>query len=113
MDIDSALSVADLKARMAELYSSLADVKMALTDAREEIRTKDEEIAAPKNRDAGAKPLIEKDGFQYEMFDGKPTGLPFCPKCLRDGIQIRPVNRLSGFQCPRCKANYHMLRYGS
>lgn len=43
-EIDTAMSVADLKARMAELYGTLADVKIALSDAREVIHDREGEI---------------------------------------------------------------------
>jgi hypothetical protein len=112
-EIDSALSVADLKAKMAELYGSLAEVRMALTDARDEIRAKDEEIALLKKRQLEIKPMIEQHGFQYEMIEGKASGLPYCPRCLLDGIQIRPAKQLTGHQCPKCKSHYQMLRHGS
>jgi hypothetical protein len=111
-EIDSALSVADLKAKMAELYGSLAEVRMALTDARDEIRAKEEEITALKRRQIEAKPMIEQHGFQFEKVDGKASGLPFCPNCLLEGVQIRPVKQISGHQCPKCKSQFHMLRHG-
>jgi Zn finger protein HypA/HybF involved in hydrogenase expression len=110
-DIDNAMSVAELKAKMADLYGKLADVRMALTDAQEEVRAKDAEIAALKKRQIEAKPMIEAHGFQHEEVDGKPKGLPFCPNCLLEGIQIRPVKVLHAFQCPKCKAHFSRLNH--
>lgn len=49
-EIDAALSVADLKARMADLYGTLAEVKIALSDAREAIHERDNEIKTLKER---------------------------------------------------------------
>lgn len=49
-EIDTAMSVADLKARMAELYGTLADVRIALSDAREVIHDRDGEIKRLQDR---------------------------------------------------------------
>jgi hypothetical protein len=112
-DVDRSLGEGELKAKIASLYVSLADVKMALADAQQEIQAKDHEISELKKRTATAKPMIELNGFQYEAVDGKASGLPFCPNCLLENIQIRPVKSLSGHQCPKCKSHYSMLRYAS
>jgi|KBSMisStaDraftv2_1062788.scaffolds.fasta_scaffold830844_2 Zn finger protein HypA/HybF involved in hydrogenase expression len=108
-EIDTAMSVAELKAKMADLYGKLADVRMALTDAQEEVRVKDAEIAVLKKRQIEAKPTIEVRGFQHEEVDGKPKGLPYCPNCLLEGIQIRPARVLHAYQCPKCKSNFSNL----
>jgi hypothetical protein len=108
-DIDNAMGVADLKAKMADLYGNLAEVRMALTDAQDALRTKDAEIAELKKRKAEAKPMVEANGFQYEEVDGKPKGLPFCPNCLSEGVQMRPAKVLHAFQCPRCKSFFDGL----
>jgi len=110
-EIDSAMNVAELKAKMAELYGNLADVRMALTDAQEELRAKDAELAALKKRQIEQKPMAEVHGFMHELVDGKPKGLPFCPRCLLDGIQIRPVKVLHAYQCPNCKSHYSRLNH--
>jgi chromosome segregation ATPase len=112
-DVDRSLSEGELKAKIASLYVSLADVKMALADAQQEIQAKDHQIAELKKRATTAKPMIELNGFQYEEVDGKANGLPFCPNCLLENIQIRPVTSLTGFQCPKCKSHYSQLRYAS
>jgi hypothetical protein len=87
-DIDRSLSEGELKAKIASLYVSLADVKMALADAHQELQAKDHEIAELKKRTAIAKPMIELHGFQYEEVNGKANGLPFCPNCLLENVQI-------------------------
>jgi transposase-like protein len=92
---------------------SLADVKMALADAHQELQAKDHEIAELKKRTAIAKPMIELHGFQYEEVNGKANGLPFCPNCLLENVQIRPVKVLQAYLCPRCKAHFTRLRYAS
>jgi len=86
---------------------------MALADAHQELQAKDREIAELKKRTATAKPMIELDGFQYEEVNGKANGLPFCPNCLLENVQIRPVKVLQAHQCPRCKSNFSRLRYAS
>ncbi|MGD9836292.1 MAG: hypothetical protein AB7F72_01765 [Afipia sp.] len=49
-EIDTALSVGDLKARMADLYGTLADVRIALSDARETMHEKDIRIKSLEER---------------------------------------------------------------
>ena len=66
-----------------------------------------------KKRTATAKPMIELDGFQYEEVNGRANGLLFCPNCLLENVQIRPVKVLQAHQCPRCKSNFSRLRYAS
>jgi hypothetical protein len=112
-DVDRSLSEGELKAKIASLYVSLADVKMALADAHQELQAKDREITELKKRTATAKPMIELDGFQYEEVNGRANGLPFCPNCLLENVQIRPVKVLQAHQCPRCKSNFSRLRYAS
>ena len=112
-DIDRSLSEGELKAKMASLYVSLADVKMALADAQQELHAKDHEIAELKRRAANIKPMVELHGFQYEEVNGKANGLPFCPNCLLENVQIRPVKVLHSYQCPRCKSNFSRLYHAS
>ncbi|MBB5045927.1 hypothetical protein HNR60_000662 [Rhodopseudomonas rhenobacensis] len=111
-DVDRSLGEGELRAKIASLYVNLAEVKMALADAQQEIHEKDREIAELKKRTALAKPMIEVHGFSYEAVEGKPTGgLPFCPNCLLEEVQIRPVKVLHAFQCPRCKSHFSRLQY--
>lgn len=110
-EIDHAMNVGDLKAKMADLYGKLANVRMALTDAQEALRVKDAEIAALKKRQIEEKPMIEAHGFQHEEVDGKPKGLPFCPNCLLEGVQIRPAKMNLGYMCPRCKSQFMRLNH--
>lgn len=44
-EIDKALSLGELKLKMATLYTELADVRMALSDAKEALASKDKRIA--------------------------------------------------------------------
>jgi hypothetical protein len=53
--------------------------------------------------------MIAKRGFRYEEVDGRPKGLPFCPKCLLEAIQIRPAKVLHAFHCRNCKSFYTNL----
>jgi DNA repair ATPase RecN len=110
-DVDRSLSEGELKAKIASLYVSLADVKMALADAQQELQAKDQEIAELKKRATTAKPMVEVHGFQYEEVNGKANGLPFCPNCLLESVQIRPVKVVHGHQCPRCKSTFSRLYY--
>ena len=43
-EIDKALSIGELKLKVASLYSDLADVRMALSDAKEALAEKDKRI---------------------------------------------------------------------
>jgi ribosomal protein L29 len=109
-EIDRSLSEGELKAKMAELYMSLADVRMALSDAQQELHAKDREIADLKKRIADEKPLIEVNGYKYEEVGGKPKGLPFCPNCLLEGVQIRPAKVFHVYKCARCKSHFSSLQ---
>ncbi|ASP55445.1 hypothetical protein CDO31_29295 (plasmid) [Sinorhizobium meliloti] len=107
--IEQGLDKAEMKARLADVLSTLADVKMALIDAQEESREKDAQIERLRGNFAIKEKTIRFDGFSMLAFeDGKPRGMPFCPRCEAvDGILIHLADaRGSDCQCPQCKATY-------
>lgn len=109
-EIDKGLDSAEYKAKMAELYSALADVKMALSDAQMALREKDQEINELRAKFELRTKLVEVDGFRYETHEnGKPKGVPFCPRCEQNYSRLYRLTRFKGlvvYICPECKSEY-------
>lgn len=80
-DIDHDLDKGQLKSQMAQLYSDLADVKMDLVDAQQDLHSKDQTIKELNERFEFESALVEIGGFKYDVEDGNPIGLPYCPTC--------------------------------
>jgi hypothetical protein len=118
-EIDKALSIGELKLKLASLYGDLAEVRMALTDAREALSEKDRLIEALK---ATASPR-----GNYQMFEASPGVMVYastgqdepahwaCIPCLDRGKRSVLQNRgnadaqgrrhdHSVWRCDACKA---------
>lgn len=112
--VNKAYDEALLKLKIADLTNALMTVQFTLGDAQKEIREKDAEIAKLReNFRRKNEETIEHNGFLYRRnSDGKPLGLPFCPRCLEKGTMMMIVsiinNKLGRIrQCPECKSEYH------
>ena len=110
VDINKAVDQAQWKLKLAELTSMLADAKMGAVEMQMEIQSRNKEIARLKESFAFREKTIEKHGMLYEMRDGRPVGMPFCPRCATvDGLFIK----LTALQkegkpsrCPQCKSDF-------
>jgi hypothetical protein len=115
-NINKAYDEGMLKLKIAELAGSLAKVQIALADAQTEAAKKDAHIAKLEpNFKRRGEDTIESQGFLYlKHADGKPEGLPFCPRCLDKGTMMQIVSTIKAGRpqyCPECKAEYHATEY--
>lgn len=111
--IDKELSVAEMKAKTAELLATLADVKLALVETRETLASKDNEIAELRKAFAFREEnTVVVSGERFEKDSkGGPQGMPFCNRCeVVDGrfIRLAETHGKNGYiaMCPQCKADY-------
>ena len=111
----SAIEVAELKLRAAELINSLADIKIELAaskDEKQRLQHEIEELRGTLQLKATVVRLL--DAFYTADAEGKPTGDPFCSRCWQvdhrliylSGPQIGTANT----NCTHCKSYYASRR---
>jgi hypothetical protein len=108
--VDKAVDQAEWKLKLADLTSALADAKIGVAELKGEIEAKNGEIAKLKKAFEFQGQTIKIGDMNYEAQDGKPVGMPFCPRCIAaDGFYIK-LTRLSQTnspaQCPQCKSMF-------
>lgn len=114
--LDHELDKATLKLKVAELSGALASAQLALSEAQIEATKKDSEIAKLqanfKRKDAET---VIYHGFVYQKgADGKPEGLPFCPRCLDNGKMMLVVSTVKEGRpqmCPECKSEFRATEF--
>lgn len=113
MSLEKTFDEASAKLRIADITSNLADLKIALTEAKSEAAEKDAEILRLKKEFAYAvENTIIEHGFRYDKSsDGRPEGMPFCPRCEKvDGrlIHLAMTTSPQGWKsiCPQCKSDF-------
>jgi hypothetical protein len=109
VQIDKAFDEAQWKLKLAELTTALADAKIGLAELRDEIQARDAEIAKLQKAFAFQGECIRVGDDIYEQRDGKPVGMPFCPRCHGvDGVFVKLVETIEQgrpAKCPNCKGN--------
>ena len=116
LEIKRGYDTAELKLKLADVFSSLADARTSLTEAKAEIDAKQAEIDKLRDHFKVRAETIECHGHKYEKGkDGKPVGLPYCPRCEGDGrmLKLTPTGGKRGeTRCPQCKSDYaHIVKY--
>jgi hypothetical protein len=108
--IDKAMDQATWKLKVADLTSALADAKMGAIELKEALDQRDKEIARLTKAFEFKGETIEKHNMLYEKRNGRPVGMPFCPRCLQvDGrfMKLTPLRKEGRpSQCPQCKTEY-------
>ena len=109
-DAGKAIDEAQLKLKLAEVTSALADAKMGAVDFKEQIDGRDKEISRLKLMFALKAETVEANNMTYVALNGKPVGMPLCPRCLQmDGVMMRLTalqKEGKPAQCPQCKSDY-------
>lgn len=106
-----------------EFKERILELRELLLSAKEEILSRDTEMADLKTalaeRDKQAEKraeLLEVEGFKFEVSQGSPVGLPYCPTCevKEDGKLYRLVRMNDQYsQCPNCKYSFNAASNGS
>ncbi len=110
IEVDRAVDQAQWKLKLAELTSALADLKVGALELKSEIDARDKEIVRLRDAFKFRGQTIKKHDQIYEMWEGRPVGMPFCPRCLaEDGFHMKLTSLAQPgrpTQCPRCKSMY-------
>lgn len=110
-EVDTQVSQAEMKLKLAEITSALADAKMSVADTSEEMQARDTHIAELEKLLAySSDHLIRFNGLYYEQEENEPKGHPYCTVCYSAGMLIKLAeNRNEPGQpssCPKCKSSY-------
>jgi hypothetical protein len=115
--VDKAVDEAVWKLKLAELTSALAEAKLGVVELNELVSARDSEIERLKKAFEFQGKTIKIHDMVYEAQEnGKPVGMPFCPRCLAiDGrhIKLAEIEKPGRpAQCPQCKSDFvHQSRY--
>ncbi|WP_341368816.1 hypothetical protein [Yoonia sp. BS5-3] len=100
-----------------EFKERILELRELLLAAKEEILNRDTEIAelkatlmAHERRAELQSNLLEVEGFKYEVSEGKPVGLPFCPTCeVKEDGKLYRLGRMNDqySECPNCKYSFN------
>jgi hypothetical protein len=115
VSVDHELDKASLKLKAADLMEALATAKAGLVDAREELRDKDDQLARLRETMKRHAATVEHEGYTYEAGpDGKPIGLPYCPRCCTKGRTLMRIIKSDmqywANKCPQCNVDYKQAR---
>ncbi len=106
-EIDDKIKSADFKMQVADLRHLLADSKIALSEAKEAIAERDAIIEELKKVQASKMKTIAYRGFNYGVEGNQSIGLPFCPHCEKEGMQMQVSEaHLGGHFCSVCNTKY-------
>jgi hypothetical protein len=109
-DVKNEYDKAALKLKIAELSGSLLKLQLALGEAQGEMTKKDAEIVKLRSNFKEKQELVEHEGFRYRKgTDGKPSGDPYCPRCMQEGKMMMTVHtKKPGHpqECPECRREY-------
>lgn len=109
-EIDARVDESTFKLKIAELTAALAEAKLGLVDAQEALREKDQELSSARAKlKFKAEETTRYKGMTYDIKDGEPAGVPYCPVCEADGTFIKLVHYTTTaglpWKCPKCKAD--------
>lgn len=110
-DTKSTLQQSELNLKLAEITDALADAKMALADAKTELLDRENKInELTKSLDFRGN-TVEVGTLTFDAKDGRPMGLPYCPRCrMNNGALLRMTflsDRFSGrgaYYCSGCRS---------
>jgi len=95
--------------------SLLLDAKEEILRMREErtaLLAEVKELQAQRDR---TNSLVEVEGFKFDQFEGRPVGLPYCPKCevSEKGALYRLKKANERYSdCPNCKNSFNVGKDG-
>ena len=95
--------------------SLLLDAKEEVFRLREEMTNLASEMKALQAQSARLNNLVEVEGFKFDQVDGRPVGLPYCPKCevSEKGALYRLKRANSSYSsCPNCKNSFNVAKDG-
>lgn len=109
-EIDARIDESTFKLKIAELTAALAEAKLGLIDAQEALREKDAELSTVHAKlKFKAEETTRYEGMTYDVINGEPIGVPYCPVCVEAGVFITLVQHLIDpgmpWKCPKCKAD--------
>jgi len=92
------VSELELKEEILSLRHLLLDIKQELMDKDDRIR----QLEASLDKQANT---VEIEGFKFDLIQGEPVGLPYCPTCdVREGKLFRLSKRNALYSlCANCK----------
>jgi hypothetical protein len=109
-DAGKAIDEAALKLKIADVTSALADAKLGAVELKEQLDNQGREIGRLKAAFAFKGETVEKNNMTYRAKDGRPIGMPYCPRCIAaDGfyIQLTALETPGKpARCPQCKSDY-------
>ena len=95
--------------------SLLLDAKEEVLRLREEMTNLLSEMKALQAQSTRLDNLVEVEGFKFDQVDGRPVGLPYCPKCevSEKGALYRLKRGNGGYSCcPNCKNLFNVGKDG-
>ena len=115
--LGDALKSVEQREELIELRELLVSVRSDLVGKEEELLELRAENAELRQRIEKHHSLVEIEGFKYDdAGDGKPVGLPFCPKCeVKEAGKLYRLTRLNNefSNCPNCNIDYNAAADGS
>ncbi len=108
--IKKELSDADFKQSIVELRGLLLDAQENILELREENLSLKQEVEKLAKIQTAETPTVEIEGFLYDLVNGQPSGLPYCPTCLvkEDGKRYRLGKLNKEFsECNNCKVTHN------
>jgi hypothetical protein len=88
-----------------ELKEEILNLKQLLLDVREELMAKDDQIREFLAKLQKKSETTEVLGFRFDLVEGQPSGLPYCPICeVKEGKMFRLIRRNRNYSlCANCK----------
>jgi hypothetical protein len=95
--------------------SLLLDAKEEILRLREEHTALLSEIKEYQAKSERINELVEVEGFKFDQVNGRPSGLPYCPKCevSEKGslYRLKKANERYS-ECPNCKNSFNVGKDG-
>lgn len=113
--IKKEMSELDLREAILEQRSLLLDLKEEVLSLREKNEALALELAAKSLGNDKLSQTKEIDGFRFDIVDGNPKGLPYCPTCeVREDGKLYRLNRSNEYyaDCPNCSTSYNVGKDG-